>query len=120
MIPYKEGGASLVAQKVENSPAIWEDLGLIPGWGRSSEGHSNPLQLFLPRESPWTEEPGGLQYIHEIAELEITEQLSTAERGNVMRSLEMKRKEFFKSVYGNTRPPDLPLEKPICRSGSNS
>ena len=22
--------------------------------------------------------------------------------------------------YGNTRPPDLPLEKPICRSGSNS
>ena len=21
---------------------------------------------------------------------------------------------------GNTRPPDLPLEKPLCRSGSNS
>ena len=21
---------------------------------------------------------------------------------------------------GNTRPPDLPLEKPICRTGSNS
>ena len=21
---------------------------------------------------------------------------------------------------GNTRPPDLPLEKPICKSGSNS
>ena len=21
---------------------------------------------------------------------------------------------------GNTRPPDMPLEKPICRSGSNS
>ena len=21
---------------------------------------------------------------------------------------------------GNTRPPDLPLEKPICRSGNNS
>ena len=21
---------------------------------------------------------------------------------------------------GNTRPPELPLEKPICRSGSNS
>ena len=21
---------------------------------------------------------------------------------------------------GNTRPPDLPLEKPVCRSGSNS
>ena len=26
--------------------------------------------------------------------------------------------KFFKR--GNTRPPDLPLEKPICRSGSNS
>ena len=23
-------------------------------------------------------------------------------------------------IDGNTRPPDLPLEKPICRSGSNS
>ena len=22
--------------------------------------------------------------------------------------------------YGNTRPPDLPLEKSVCRSGSNS
>ena len=22
--------------------------------------------------------------------------------------------------HGNTRPPDLPLEKPVCRSGSNS
>ena len=24
------------------------------------------------------------------------------------------------SKYGNTRPPDLPLEKSVCRSGSNS
>ena len=24
------------------------------------------------------------------------------------------------SIDGNTRPPDLPLEKPVCRSGSNS
>ena len=23
-------------------------------------------------------------------------------------------------IDGNTRPPDLPLEKPVCRSGSNS
>ena len=22
--------------------------------------------------------------------------------------------------HGNTRPPDVPLEKPVCRSGSNS
>ena len=55
-----------------------------------------------------------------------------------------KKKEFQKNIYfcfidyakafdcgsqqtvenserdGNTRPPDLPLEKPVCRSGSNS
>ena len=38
------------------------DLGLTPGLGRSpGEGHGNPLQVFLPGESPWTEEPGGLQ-----------------------------------------------------------
>ena len=24
------------------------------------------------------------------------------------------------SKDGNTRPPDLPLEKPVCRSGSNN
>ena len=35
------------------------DVGLIPGSGRSAgEGHGNPLQ---PGDSPWTEEPGGLQ-----------------------------------------------------------
>ena len=37
------------------------DLGLIRGLGRSSGGrHGNPLQ-YLSGESPWTEEPGGLQ-----------------------------------------------------------
>ena len=37
------------------------DLGSTPGLGGSPEGgHGNPLQ-FLPGESPWTEEPGGLQ-----------------------------------------------------------
>ena len=35
------------------------DLGWIPGLGRSlGGGHGNPL---LSGESPWTEEPGGLQ-----------------------------------------------------------
>ena len=37
------------------------DLGSIPGLGRSpGGGHGNPLPIFLPGESPWTEEPGGL------------------------------------------------------------
>ena len=39
------------------------DTGSIPGLGRSpGERNGNPL-VFLPRESPWTEEPGGLQSI---------------------------------------------------------
>ena len=39
------------------------DLGLIPGLGRSPEGgHSSPPVL-LSGESPWTEEPGGLQSV---------------------------------------------------------
>ena len=36
------------------------DLSSIPELGRSpGEWHGNPV--FLPIESPWTEEPGGLQ-----------------------------------------------------------
>ena len=36
-------------------------LGLIPGLGRSPGGaHGNP-SVFLPGESSWTDEPGGLQ-----------------------------------------------------------
>ena len=38
------------------------DLGSIAGLGRSpGREHGNPLQLFLPGESPWTKKPGGLQ-----------------------------------------------------------
>ena len=36
------------------------DLGSIPGLGRSP-GRELPTPVFLPRESPWTEESGGLQ-----------------------------------------------------------
>ena len=37
--------ASLVAQLVRNPPAMWVDLGLIPGLGRSpGEGKGYPLQ----------------------------------------------------------------------------
>ena len=38
-------GASLVVQGLKNLPANAEDMGLIPGWGRSSGGgNGNPLQ----------------------------------------------------------------------------
>ena len=54
-----------------------EDLGSIPGSGRSpGGGHGNPL-LFLPGESPWTEEPGGLQSLGHT-EVDTAERLSRA------------------------------------------
>ena len=38
------------------------DRGSIAGLGRfPGGGHGNPPPVFLPRESPWTKEPGGLQ-----------------------------------------------------------
>ena len=49
--------ASLVAQSVKNLPAIQETwVGKIP-WSRAWQ----PTPVFLPGESSWTEEPGGLQ-----------------------------------------------------------
>ena len=51
---------------VKNLPANAGDVrdaGLIPGSGRSrGGGHGNPLQ-YSCLETPWTEEPGGLQSI---------------------------------------------------------
>ena len=54
-------GSSLVAQLVKNLPAMQETpvqfwVGKIP-WRR----HRLPTPVFLPEESPRTEEPGGLQ-----------------------------------------------------------
>ena len=52
--------ASLVAQMVKNLPAMWVDLGLIPGWGRSpGEGMATHSSILAWR-IPWREEPGGL------------------------------------------------------------
>ena len=46
---------------VKNLPANAEDLGSIPGSGRSpGEGNGNPLQHHAWR-IPWTKKPGGLQ-----------------------------------------------------------
>ena len=40
------------------------DLGSVPGLGRSpGGGHGKPAPVFLPGESPWTEEPGELQFM---------------------------------------------------------
>ena len=53
--------ASLVAQRLKRLPGMWETgfnpwVGKIP-WRRAWQ----PTQVFLPGESPWTEDPGRLQ-----------------------------------------------------------
>ena len=61
------------------------DLSSIPGWGRCPGGGHGNL-LFLPGESPWTEEPSGLQSMglqtvgHDWSDLARTQQ---AESGNL-------------------------------------
>ena len=58
------------------------DLGLIPGSGRSpGVGNGSPLQCCWPGESPWTEEPGGLQFTG--SQLDTTEH----ERGSLLSSV---------------------------------
>ena len=46
----------------EESACNAGEQGSMPGLGRSpGGGHGNPTPVFLPGESTWTEEPGGLQ-----------------------------------------------------------
>ena len=57
---------SQVALVVKNLPDNAGNLrykGLIPESGRSLEEGMAATPVFLPGESPWTEEPGGLQFI---------------------------------------------------------
>ena len=51
-----------------------EDLGSIPGLGRSPGG--GPTPVFLPGISPWSEEPDGQQSMG-LQKLYMTEQLTT-------------------------------------------
>ena len=40
------------------------DPGSIPGWGRSlGVGNGNSCKYSCPWRIPWTEDPGGLQYM---------------------------------------------------------
>ena len=77
--------ASLVAQMVKDSPAIWEtwvgSLGLEDPWRR--EWLLTPV--FWPGEPPWTEKPGGLQSM--VSQLDMTERLSTGHSTIYVQSL---------------------------------
>ena len=74
--PLQYSWTSLVAQLVKSLLQCWRSgfdpwVGKIP-WRRASQ----PTPVFLPRESPWTEEPGGLESIG-CKKSDITEWLST-------------------------------------------
>ena len=56
---------------------------MIPGLERSpGGGHGNPLPVFLPGESLWTEEPGRLQSMESLSHA--TERVTTAHSMNVI------------------------------------
>ena len=50
--------------EVKNPPANAGESGLIPGLGRGSlEKEMAAFSSILAWETPWTEEPGGLQFM---------------------------------------------------------
>ena len=53
--------ASQVAQWVKTPPVTQETWVRSLGWEDSWRRARQPTPVFLPGESPWTEEPGGLQ-----------------------------------------------------------
>ena len=59
--PLQYSWASLVVQTVNSMQAMWETWVQSLGWEDPLEEGMAPYSIFLPRESPWTEEPGGPQ-----------------------------------------------------------
>ena len=60
--PLQYSWASLVAQMVKNLPAMQKTWVPSLGWeDPQEEGMATHSNIFLPGESPWTEEPSVLQ-----------------------------------------------------------
>ena len=59
--PLQYSWASLMAQRVNNPPAMWETWVRSLAWADPLRKAWQPTPVFLPGESPWTEEPGELQ-----------------------------------------------------------
>ena len=58
---------------VKNLSINVEDLGSIPGSGRSpGEGNGNPLQYSYLKKFPWTEEPGRLQSMRSKSQTQLS------------------------------------------------
>ena len=59
--PFLQDIDSLMAQTLTNPPAMQETWVRSLGWEDSLEEAMEPIPVFLPGESPWTEGPDGLQ-----------------------------------------------------------
>ena len=58
---------------VKNLSINVEDLGSIPGSGRSpGEGNGNALQYSYLKKFPWTEEPGRLQSMRSKSQTQLS------------------------------------------------
>ena len=69
-------GASLVAQMVKNPPAMQETRVRSLDWEYPLEKGMATHSSILAWRIPWTEEPGRLQSMNGVAELDTTEQLT--------------------------------------------
>ena len=67
--------ASLVAQMLNNLPAMWEMCVQSLGWEDPMEKGTATHSSILAWRNPWTEEPGGLQSMS-CKESDMNEQLS--------------------------------------------
>ena len=64
-----------MAQSVKNLPALQETWVQSLGWEDPLRRAWQPTPVFLPGDSPWTEEPGGLKFMG-LERVGQTEQLS--------------------------------------------
>ena len=68
----------MVAQMVKDLLTMQETWVQSLGWEDALARMGQPTPVFLPGESPWTEEPGGLYSLWGCKESETTDRLSTA------------------------------------------
>ena len=80
MVHSAPRGASLVAQMVKNLPATLETWIRSLGWEDPLEEGMATHSSILVWRIPWAERPGRLRVIHGVADLAMTEQLTTAQQ----------------------------------------
>ena len=132
-----------MVQMVKCLSTMWETRVQSLGQEDPLEKEMATYSSILAWRIPWTEEPGGNR---ELADVQAGFRKGRGTRdqiANICWIME-KAREFQKNIYfcfidyakaidcvdhkngenssrdGHTRPPDLPLEKFVCRSGSNS